>query len=220
MIPKRLEPLLSRLKNPTTEQFNDQKRTAANAIKLIEGGGIGESLMRKFKEDNELELFVLLAAINIDTPSREERKDHWAKWINESFEEVFDKLVEIDDICRDGNIKTCKGDKTFKQMMKVKAELDKLRDIYLSKLKTPKRPDNVDMLMNLFNKYLPEVKETFIDQHIRKMLKPFGIELKPDTVRIRKYRAQTEGKWFFYKGNLNLSAPMKPSSVSTIWSIS
>lgn len=204
IIPERLKPLLTRLKNPPTnddESLEAQlhKEIAPTAIRLIEQG-ISLHLTAKFQDDRKLEEFVWWAAMAIDTPNKEERKTHWETWINKSFEDVFNKLVEIDDICKDGIIKDCKWANTSKKIDNIKAELTKLKKTYLSKLSSPSRPDNMDMLINLFLEYLPEVDETFIDEHIRIMLKPFGIELRPNVVRIRKYRSEKRGEWFIQKG--------------------
>lgn len=205
VIPEQLKPLLTRLKNP---QANDDesleallhKELAATAIKLIEQG-IGEGLVRKFKKDGEinqelLEEFVIRAAMIIPTPTKEERMIHWVEYINKRFGDIiYNDLIEIRKICRYVN----KDDKITKQMIKVQNELIKLRDIYLSELKLPKKPNTIDMLINLFLQCLPGIEETFIDTHIRKMVNPFGINLKKDAVRVRKFRSKD--KWFTWKGN-------------------
>jgi hypothetical protein len=84
-------------------------------------------------------------------------------------------------------------------MIKVRNELLKLRDIYLSELNHLKRPDTVDLLVNLFLRYIPDAEGTFLDTHIRKMVSPFGITIQPGTVRIRKFRSKD--KWFTWKSS-------------------
>ncbi len=88
MIPERLKPLLSRLKNSPTEhsdpwEAESHKQIAPTAIMLIEQG-IDLHLAAKFQDDRKLEEFVLRAAMLIPTPSKEERKAHWVEYINKS----------------------------------------------------------------------------------------------------------------------------------------
>ncbi len=206
MIPESLRPLLARLKNPYPEdddswEAKSHREIAPIAIKLIEEGIDEGLLVSEFKKDGELnkellEEFILRAAMEISGPSQEERKAHWEEYINRSFEKIEWEIYEVEGICKDGMAQVCKGAKTTKQMLKVKEELTKLKKIYLSKLKAPKTPDKIDMLINLFREYLPGVEKTFMDKQIRKMLKPFGIEYKPHIVRAREYRSQKEGKWY------------------------
>ena len=197
MIPERLKPLLSRLKNPPLEEFDPyqaerHKQIAPTAIKLIEEG-IDLHLTAKFQDDSKLEAFVLRAAMHILTPGKEERKTHWTEYINKKFDDIIyiDLIICSKHVCNDNKIK--------KQLIKVIEELEKLREIYLSKLKTPKKPNTIDMLINLFLEHLPGIEETFIDEQIRKMVSPFDITLKKGAVRIRKYRSKDE--WYTWKGN-------------------
>jgi hypothetical protein len=220
MIPQSLEPLLSRLKNPIQDDDDSleailRRNIAPVVIKLIEGQGIGSKLVFKFKKDGKLnqellEEFVLRAAMCIDTPSKTERKPEWEEYINTKFEEIFKRfekiyfeLVDINKMCIYNEPAICKGAKPGKEMGKVwevwMEVIPKLKQKYLSKLNPPKKPNNINMLINLFREYLPKVEKTFMDEQIIKMLKPFGIELKKRSVSAIERRSEKEGDWYLLK---------------------
>lgn len=227
MIPKSLEPLLSRMKTipkdddsleaELRETLNIRRRIAPTVIMLIENRGIGTGLIRLFKKEDELnqqllEEFVLRVAMEIKGPTQEKRKATWEKFINEEFEkidkkfeEIYFELVKIKKMCVLGDTKVCKGAKPSKEMGKVRdvwmKGMPNLKKMYLANINPPTHPDLVDRLINAFNSYLPEINITDMDKQIRKILKPFGYEYKPRSVEGRARRAEKKREWYFLKPN-------------------
>jgi hypothetical protein len=207
MIPECLIPLLSRLKNPPTgtpDPLGAELLSAysSTAITLIEEG-INARLVRKFKDQAILEEFIWRAALIIGTPmDKEDRETNWEDMIDGKFDKLFDGLKELDNIGIDNitdelNI-TKKNDRVFNALRILKKSYESINN-------PPSSPTKIHILINLFREYLPEESNPFMDSQIRKMLNPFGINLRKDTVRMKLYRAEEKGECFIRQKENNRS---------------
>jgi hypothetical protein len=203
MIPERLNPLLSLLKTPqkmAKESFEFQltEEVAPDAIKLIENG-ISLQLTSRFNNNDILEEFILRAAMIIaGTMTQEQRETERKKFLREKIDGFLQELIDLQKSAQtilagpipyNGPVKIKNRQfKCDKELKQVRESLNKWRVKYLRQSTPLMRPDVVDMLGRLFEEYLPNEADSFIDEQIIKMLSPFAIHYQNRSIAARRRR--------------------------------